>query len=670
MRIDLSRLRGYFLSIVAATIGPSAAQQHTLPAVASDTFALLAAAQTLTNKTVNLTSNTLSGTTAQFNTALSDNDFATLAGAETLTNKTVALGSNTVSGTTAQFNTALSDNDFATLAGAETLTNKTVSLGSNTLTGTTAQFNTALTDNDFATLAGSEVLTNKTIALGSNTVSGTLAQFNTAVTDADLASLAGAEALTNKTIALGSNTVSGTTAQFNTALTDNDFATLAGSEVLTNKTVNLASNTLSGTTAQFNTALSDNDFTTLAGIETLTNKTLTTPTINGAALTGTLSGTPTFSGLTTFSGDAAFTGAEIGITRDNSSSAYSSAGTLLALENGDLTNGNLVGVRLVAKDSGGTVRNTGFLVAEVSARGASTTTSNLVFRTANASATPATRLILGASGAGADVTGNSTIAGTLIQTASGAQALAVGRAGATDPVFEVDSSVVSAATGLTVKGQIATGGVNLTARSSGTDEGLKIDAKGTGALTFQGTATGGIILTRDATFSAKIIGGAIGPVSGQQHTLPAVASDTVALLAAAQALTNKTIDFGSNTMAGTLAVARGGTGQNTAEAAFYNLSPLTALGDVIYGSAINTATRLAGNITTTRKFLAQTGDGVLSAAPVWDTVTAAAADQNPTLLVQAADYNLPANYGLVVQEYEIGSGFVLDLASGSMMDVV
>lgn len=47
-------------------------------------------AQTLTNKTVNLASNTLSGTTAQFNTALSDNDFATLAGAETLTNKTLS----------------------------------------------------------------------------------------------------------------------------------------------------------------------------------------------------------------------------------------------------------------------------------------------------------------------------------------------------------------------------------------------------------------------------------------------------------------------------------------------------------------------------------------------------------------------------------------------------
>ena len=45
---------------------------------------------------------------------------------DTLTNKTIALGSNTVSGTTAQFNTALSDGSFATLAGTETLAAKTL----------------------------------------------------------------------------------------------------------------------------------------------------------------------------------------------------------------------------------------------------------------------------------------------------------------------------------------------------------------------------------------------------------------------------------------------------------------------------------------------------------------------------------------------------------------
>jgi hypothetical protein len=62
--------------------------------------------------------------------------YITASSSNTLTNKTVALGSNTVSGTTAQFNSALSDGSFATLAGTETLTNKT--LTSPTITGTGA----------------------------------------------------------------------------------------------------------------------------------------------------------------------------------------------------------------------------------------------------------------------------------------------------------------------------------------------------------------------------------------------------------------------------------------------------------------------------------------------------------------------------------------------------
>jgi hypothetical protein len=54
-------------------------------------------------------------------------------GTQTLSNKSVSLANNTVTGTTAEFNSALSDNDFATLAGSETLTNKT--LTSSILTG-------------------------------------------------------------------------------------------------------------------------------------------------------------------------------------------------------------------------------------------------------------------------------------------------------------------------------------------------------------------------------------------------------------------------------------------------------------------------------------------------------------------------------------------------------
>lgn len=47
-----------------------------------------------------------------------------------------------------------------------------------------------------------------------------------------------------------------------------------------------------------------------------------------------------------------------------------------------------------------------------------------------------------------------------------------------------------------------------------------------------------------------------------------------------------------------------------------NLTTYT-LGDTIYASATNTLSKLAGNTTTTNKFLTQTGTGSASAAPVW-----------------------------------------------------
>ena len=50
----------------------------------------------------------------------------TAAGTATLTNKTVDLGDNTVTGTLAEFNTALQGDSFVSLTGSETLTNKTL----------------------------------------------------------------------------------------------------------------------------------------------------------------------------------------------------------------------------------------------------------------------------------------------------------------------------------------------------------------------------------------------------------------------------------------------------------------------------------------------------------------------------------------------------------------
>lgn len=67
---------------------PTADRALTLPD-ATDTLIGRATTDTLTNKSVSLTTNTVSGTLAEFNSALTGADFSSLDGAETLTNKTL-----------------------------------------------------------------------------------------------------------------------------------------------------------------------------------------------------------------------------------------------------------------------------------------------------------------------------------------------------------------------------------------------------------------------------------------------------------------------------------------------------------------------------------------------------------------------------------------------------
>lgn len=52
-------------------------------------------------------------------------------------------------------------------------------------------------------------------------------------------------------------------------------------------------------------------------------------------------------------------------------------------------------------------------------------------------------------------------------------------------------------------------------------------------------------------------------------------------------------------------------------------NPMTTLGDTLYAGAAGTSTRLSGNTTTTRQFLAQTGTGSISAAPAWGVIGSA-----------------------------------------------
>jgi hypothetical protein len=101
------------------------------------TVVTLTGTQTLTGKTVNLSDNTLSGTTAQFNAALSDANFATLDGSETLTNKTISAADNNVTiNTTDIIDVTASAAELNTLDG---ITSSTAEL--NILDGVTATAN-------------------------------------------------------------------------------------------------------------------------------------------------------------------------------------------------------------------------------------------------------------------------------------------------------------------------------------------------------------------------------------------------------------------------------------------------------------------------------------------------------------------------------------------------
>ena len=78
--------------------------------------------------------------------------------------------------------------------------------------------------------------------------------------------------------------------------------------------------------------------------------------------------------------------------------------------------------------------------------------------------------------------------------------------------------------------------------------------------------------------------------------------------------------------------AYGGTNQST-----------YTLGDTLYASAANTLSKLPGNTATTRKFYRQTGDGANSAAPAWDTITAA--DIPGAALTKTDDTNVTLTLG-------------------------
>lgn len=95
----------------------------------------------------------------------------------------------------------------------------------------------------------------------------------------------------------------------------------------------------------------------------------------------------------------------------------------------------------------------------------------------------------------------------------------------------------------------------------------------------------------------------------------------------------------------TLGTISTGIWNGTAITAVYGGTGLSSytLGDIVYSSSANTLAALSGNTSATRKFLRQTGTGAASAAPAWDTITAA--DIPASALTKVDDTNVKLTLG-------------------------
>jgi hypothetical protein len=86
-------------------------------------------------------------------------------------------------------------------------------------------------------------------------------------------------------------------------------------------------------------------------------------------------------------------------------------------------------------------------------------------------------------------------------------------------------------------------------------------------------------------------------------------------------------------------------------------NPMTTLGDIIYENSTPTPARLAGNITNTKKFLSQTGDGVNSVAPGWNTI---AVGDVPTL-----NQNTTGSAGSISANHIVTNANMVQMAANS-----
>jgi hypothetical protein len=235
------------------TIGGTLTVGGTTLAIPSGSIVGTSDTQTLTNKTINLTSNTLSGTTAEFNTALSDGSFATLAGIETFTNKSGNISQWTNdSGYLTSFTET---NDLTTAVTWANVPDANITQSSVTQhQAALAITESQITDlQSYITASSIDTLTNKTISGASNTISnignGSLTNSTITVTDG----------ITSTATALGGTiTFSGTSNEVEVSESAGTITIGLPNDVTVSNDLTVTGNlTVNGTTTTLNTTTLD-----------------------------------------------------------------------------------------------------------------------------------------------------------------------------------------------------------------------------------------------------------------------------------------------------------------------------------------------------------------------------------------------------------------------------